>query len=247
MGWKVGFSIAMILGFLQVFLLLMIIFFPPVSYSGDQIFLREEFNDLNNWNPLNFPKIKRLTIYSITSAEKERYLKAESDASASGIIYKEEFNVHEFSKIRWRWRIENIYIKGDVRTKEGDDYPIRVYIAFKYDPEKATFSERLKYKAVKLFYGEYPPHSAISYIWSSKEYTKRIFTSSYTDRAKMILLEQGSANLGKWKIEDVNIMEDYKDAFGEYPPSTATIAIMNDSDNTGEKSISYVDYMEVYK
>lgn len=232
---------------LKIFLLPMIIFFPLISYAGDKVFLREEFNDLTNWNPLNFPKIKRHTIYTIESNGEERYLKAESDASASGIIYKKEFNVYEFPKVKWRWRVENIYKKGDVKTKEGDDYPIRVYVAFKYDPAKATFSEKLKYNAAKLLYGEYPPYSAISYIWSSKEYPEKVFTSIYTDRAKMFLLEQGSVNVGKWETEEVNIIDDYKAAFGESPPSAATIAIMNDSDNTGEKAISYVDYIEVYK
>ena len=232
---------------LQIFLLCIIIFSPLIRYSGEHIFLGEEFNDLSNWNPLNFPKIKRHTIYTIESNGEERYLKAESDASASGIIYKKEFNVYESPKIKWRWRVENIYKKGDVKTKEGDDYPIRVYVAFKYDPAKATFSEKLKYNAARLLYGEYPPYSAISYIWSSKEYPEKVFTSRYTDRAKMVLLEQGSANIGKWKTEEVNIIDDYKAAFGENPPSVATIAIMNDSDNTGEKGISYVDYIEVYK
>ncbi|MEK7842337.1 MAG: DUF3047 domain-containing protein, partial [Deltaproteobacteria bacterium] len=61
------------------------------------------------------------------------------------------------------------------------------------------------------------------------------------------LLQQGSVNVGKWETEEVNIIDDYKSAFGEAPPPVATIAIMNDSDNTGEKAISYVDYIEVYK
>ena len=50
---------------LKMFLLLIIIFFPLISYAGDKVFLREEFNDLSHWNPLNFPKIKRHTIYTI--------------------------------------------------------------------------------------------------------------------------------------------------------------------------------------
>jgi hypothetical protein len=47
--------------------------------------------------------------------------------------------------------------------------------------------------------------------------------------------------------EEANILEDYTKAFGAAPPAIASIAIMNDSDNTGESSVSYVDYIEVYK
>jgi hypothetical protein len=36
-------------------------------------------------------------------------------------------------------------------------------------------------------------------------------------------------------------------AFGEDPPSVANLAIMNDSDNTGESAVSYIDYIEIYR
>lgn len=224
--------------------------FTPLLYSyaqDNQVLFREDFHDIANWKPLHFPKIKKHTLYTIEPNGDERYLKTVSDASASGLIYKNEFNVYEFPNIRWRWRVENIYKKADIRTKEGDDYPIRIYIAFKYDPEKASLSEKIKYNAAKLLYGEYPPYSSLNYVWSSKEDTERMIVSPYTERSKMILLQKGSANAGKWKVENVNIINDYKSAFGKDPPAAATIAIMNDSDNTGEKAISYLDYIEVYK
>ena len=113
-------------------------------------------------------------------------------------------------------------------------------------PDKAGFRQKLKYKAAKVLYGEYPPDSALSYIWANKEYRERILASKYTDRAKMILLQRGRSNVGKWQEHEVNILEDYKKAFGKSPPAVASIAIMNDSDNTGESSVSYVDYIEIY-
>ncbi len=47
--------------------------------------------------------------------------------------------------------------------------------------------------------------------------------------------------------QEVDIVEDYHKEFGDYPPSIATLAIMNDSDNTGESAISFLDYIEVYR
>jgi len=63
----------------------------------------------------------------------------------------------------------------------------------------------------------------------------------------MIILEAGGDNAGKWLQEEVNIVEDYVEAFGTMPPPIASLAIMNDSDNTGEKSVSYTDFIEVSK
>ena len=63
----------------------------------------------------------------------------------------------------------------------------------------------------------------------------------------MIVLESGSENAGKWIEEEVNIVKDYRRAFGSDPPHEASIVIMNDSDDTGEGSVSYLDSIEVYR
>jgi len=234
--------------FLTYTLILLGIVAVSQAHSEEGRFLlREDFNDLSSWKPLFFPKIENHTSYTIESNGSESYLKAESNASASAVLYKTEFNIYQYSRVRWRWKVETIYKKGNAKTKTGDDYPLRIYIVFKYDPEKAGFMEKLKYNAAKLIYGEYPPHSSLNYIWANREYEERIITNAYTEKAKMVLLQKGDANVGKWLIHDVNVIEDYEEAFGEKPPPIASIAIMNDSDNTGEKSISYLDYIEVYR
>ena len=120
-------------------------------------------------------------------------------------------------------------------------------LIFQYDPKKAGFGKKLKYETAKLMYGEYPTDSTLNYIWANKEYEERIITNTYTDRAQMILLQMESENIGTWQIKDVHILDDYRKAFGTDPPPIASLAIMNDSDNTGEHAVSYVDYIEIYQ
>ena len=231
---------------LKIASVLLLVLVATVHSQEQKILLQEQFDSTSNWEPLLFPKIKEHSSYTIVADDDGRYLKAQSNGSASALIYKEKFNVYEFPYVRWRWKVENLYEKGDAKKKKGDDYPIRIYIIFKYDPKKAGFRMRMKYRTARLLYGEYPPHSGLSYIWANKEYKERIITSKYTDKAKMILLQKGKANVGKWQEHEINIVEDYRAAFGESPPQIASIAIMNDSDNTEESSTSYVDYIEVF-
>ena len=211
------------------------------------VFLREDFQTLDNWKPFSFPKIAKHSIYSAVQQDGRHVLKAESNASASAIVFKESFSVYEYPKIRWRWKTENVYARGSTGSKAGDDYPIRVYVMFEYDPAQAGAFERLQYGIAKKIYGDYPPHSSVNYVWASKEEKDRIVTSPYTDRAKMILLQQGGKNVGTWQDEEVNVLADYEKAFGSKPPERARIAIMNDSDNTGEHSVSYMEFIEVFR
>ena len=228
-------------------LLLLVCLVESPNAQEKAVLFHEDFATLDNWKPFYFPKIKRHSVYSIQKDGERHYLKAESNASASAIVYKDSFNVYDYPRVRWRWKVNSVYVKGDARSKAGDDYPMRVYVMFEYDPDTAGRFEKLKYGLAKKMYGEYPPHSSLSYVWSSKEGPESIVVSPYTDRAMMVLLQRGARNVGTWQEQEVGIVEDYQKAFGANPPLHARIAIMNDSDNTGEHSISFMEYIEVFR
>jgi len=229
-----------------VFLIVCVLFISA-AFAGDAVFLREDFRSLDNWKPLYFPKIKAHTRYSIETEGNAGALKAESNASASAMVNMREIDIYKYPKVRWRWKVSNVYANAVPGTKEGDDYPIRIYVFFKYDPSRLGLMDKMKYNAVKVMYGEYPPDSTLSYVWASRTESPRIMTSPYTDRAKLLALECGPEKAGQWVEESVDILQDYRKAFGFDPPAMASIAVMNDSDNTGEKSVSHIGYIEVYR
>jgi hypothetical protein len=240
-------KILVIMRSLALTLLLLFFLVDGPHAQEKSVLFREDFATLDNWRPFFFPKIKKHTVYSIQHDGERHYLKTESDASASAIVYKEPFNVYDYPRVRWRWKVMNVYRKGDVRSKAGDDYPLRVYVMFEYDPEKAGAFERLKYGLAKKIYGEYPPVSSLSYVWSSREEREPIIVSPYTDSAMMVLLQMGAKNVGTWQDQNINIVQDYEKAFGARPPDRARLAIMNDSDNTGEHAVSFMDSIEVFQ
>jgi len=47
------------------------------------------------------------------------------------------------------------------------------------------------------------------------------------------------ARLNQWVSEERNIYGDYKKAFGQEPPMISGVAIMTDTDNTGESATAY--------
>jgi len=192
-----------------------------------------------DWNSLTFKKIEQHTTYTLVKDHETVVVKAVAEASASGLIRKIKINPKEYPIIQWRWKVMNILKKGDVYLKHGDDYPARIYITFEYDPSKLSFFEKAKYEAIRLLYGEYPPLAAINYIWESKAPVGTMVPNPYTDRVMMFVVESGSAKLDQWVNEERNIYEDYKKAFKEEPPMISGVAIMTDTDNTGESATAY--------
>jgi len=193
----------------------------------------------DGWKPLTFKKIEKHTIYTLVRDNDTVVVKAVAEVSASGLTREIKIDSKEYPIIQWRWKVSNILKKGDVHKKEGDDYPARIYITFEYTPGKVSFFEKTKYEAIRLLYGEYPPLAAIDYIWESKAPVGTMVPNPYTDRVMMFVVESGSAKLDQWVSEERNVYEDYKKAFKEEPPMISGVAIMTDTDNTGESTTAY--------
>jgi len=227
--------------------MLLLLIFPfyatsqPQSFIEVGMFSTEKLENKipSNWKPLTFKKIERHTTYSLVKDGESIILKAVSETSASGLIREIKIDPKQYPILRWRWKVENILEKGDVRKKQGDDYPARVYITFEYDPSQLGLIEKAKFEAVRLVYGQYPPIFAINYIWESKSPIGTIVPNPYSDRVMMIVVQSGKTKLNQWIDEERNIYEDFKKAFGREPFMISGVAIMTDTDNTGERAIAY--------
>jgi hypothetical protein len=225
--------------------ILTILLLATSGIRAEDVALREDFDDLKRWQPLTFPSVKAHSRYSTEKEGDTSFLKAETVKSASAIRHGRSFDPAKYPVIRFRWKVSNVYAKGDAATKDGDDYPVRVYVMFAYDPDTASFSEKLKFKAAKSRLGEYPPQGTLNYIWANRDHGKRILTNTYSERSKMVVLQSGETRAGQWVEEEVNIAKDYARAFGGKLPKKAQLAIMADSENTGSMGTAYIDYIEV--
>jgi hypothetical protein len=212
---------------------------PPLIEVGT--FSTEKAGTLfpEGWKPLTFKKIERHTDYALVKDGDTIVVKAISNASASGLIREIKINSKEYPLIQWRWKVNNILKKADVHKKEGDDYPARIYITFEYDPKTLGFFEKAKYELARLLYGQYPPLAAINYIWESKSPKGTVVPNPFTDRVMMIVVESAEEKVNQWVNEERNVYEDYKQAFHEEPPMISGVAIMTDTDNTGESATAY--------
>jgi len=219
---------------------------PPASRAGEQPLLREEFASLDAWRPLTFPGVPRHSVYSIeTGPDGTTSLRAESEAAASGIAWLRRYDVRQWPRLRWRWRVAGVLERGDGTTRGGDDYPVRVYVTFAYDPAGEGVARRMKYAVARARFGEYPPDSGISYVWANREHASPWVRSPYTDSVAVVFKEQGAARAGTWVEEEADVLADYRRIFGTDPPREASLAIMSDTDDTGGRATAWVDWIEI--
>ena len=188
------------------------------------------------WAVLKFPNIDRMSQYRLVQDGDQQVVMASTDDSASGLIARIRVEPGDKLMLRWRWKISSVYKNGNARSKDGDDYPARIYVAFEFEADKAGFFERAKRKAAALVFGEELPGNALNYIWANTLEKGALVANPFTDTTMMLAVESGNQKAGQWVTAERDIVADYRKAFGTEPPAVVGVAIMSDSDNTGESA-----------
>ncbi len=191
------------------------------------------------WEPMTFSGIDRHTGYSLIEDDGRTVIKAHSQNAASGLIRFLRIDPAKYPVIQWQWKIDHVLEKGDAKSKQGDDYAARIYVAFAFDPDQASWWERARHKSAAAFSGKEVPGSALNYIWANKAPKNSILTNPYISESMMVAVQSGNNRAGRWITEERNIAEDYRQAFGRPPPEIIGIGIMTDTDDTGEQTAGY--------
>ncbi len=170
--------------------------------------------DLAGWQPKVFAGETR---YVLQSVDQRRVLYADSRGTASGLYYRTRVDLARTPDLNWSWKIANVLSGHDERSKAGDDYPARLYVAF---------------SGGALFWRT----RVINYVWSSNQPVGSEWPNAFTANARMIAVHAGAADVGRWISEKRNVLADYRRLFGEEPGPVDAIALMTDTDNTGRSA-----------
>lgn len=223
---------------LVLFGIMMTVFMGSVKAQDT---IHEPFNSLDNWETSPFPSVKNQTDYSVQNG----ILICSSNASSSLLKHTISFDPNKTPIIKWRWKVENTIEFGNIKKKDLEDLPVRVYIVFDYEDSVANWFDRLLAKVFKKLYNEIPPRDSIAYVWANKDHQQNFVRSKYTNKLAMIPVESGDEKLNTWQTYSRNILEDYKMTFDRKISPRATLAILSDSENTEGKAKAYIDFITV--
>jgi len=197
----------------------------------------------SGWEIIRFGDVETETQYQLVErsvkGESTAVVRAVSDGGAAGLGREMDLNPRQYPMLSWQWKVTNVLEEGDARTKDGDDYPARLYVTFDYAPSNFGLVDRAKYEALQALGYDQVPTRALSYVWASRVPSDTVLANAFTDWVQMIPVESGSTRVGTWVGERRNIRVDYRRAFGEAPPPIDGVALMTDTDNTGEAATAY--------
>jgi len=215
--------------FLQASLLITILFTPVLSLAGvvSKVANFSEGN-LAGWEEKSFEgnsqyRFVNAQTTGINSQEindKQQVLRASTQGKASGLFKEVNIDLTKTPYLNWSWQVQNLFKDNDERSKDGDDYPARIYVVV----SGGVFFWNTK---------------AINYVWSSNQPIGSEWPNAFTGNAKMLAVRSGEKQLGQWITERRNVREDLKKFFGEDVKKVDAIAVMVDGDNTGQSATAY--------
>ena len=112
-------------------------------------------------------------------------------------------------------------------------------VVFEGGRDRLAPEEKLNFDLAKAMSGNDMPYATLMYIWENHFPEGAIISHHFTTRIKMIVVAGGRKDVGTWQDERVNLLYDYRRAFGEEPPRVRAVGIMSDSDNTGARTVAW--------
>ncbi|MDR8391137.1 DUF3047 domain-containing protein [Aliifodinibius sp. S!AR15-10] len=212
---------------------------PPLEKTGNGALLIDKFEDDTigslPWEWYNrdgkrkavHPEERKLFHYSIKEENGNKFLHYEhTDARHLNfpLLNRPNLNIYEYPILSWKWRVKKMPEGGDENSSDYNDVAASIYVVF--DIGRVALFKKVP--------------KSIRYTWSTTQPEGEEFSKLFGNQ-KIVVVESGPKNMGKWQTFQRNIVEDYRRLFGDDPPETP-IAILLLSDGDSTNSLAIADY-----
>lgn len=197
----------------------------------------------DSWKHQELPKVDRDTEYRVVRDGDRRVLHAHARCSASALVLESpQVDLQKTPVLSWEWKVVRPLSIENEKIRSGDDFALRVYVLFRFDPARASWWERARHALGRKLFGVDLPGAGISYVWSSRAPAGMSWPNPFAGDVRMVSL--GPGHPGSWRRASVNVLQDYRRLFGEQPPPVAGLGVMADADNSCQEAEGYITGLE---
>jgi membrane-bound metal-dependent hydrolase YbcI (DUF457 family) len=221
--------------------------FATVARAGggggaDSVSLGRFAMGASGWSVVPIDKKVPLTRYRLVRKDGVAAIEAHADRSQALFVRDVDLALDQTPILCWRWRVEGVIDRADIRTRKGDDQAARILVGFSLPRETMSLGTRMKLSLGRARFGKLLPDGALNYVWDNKAPVGTIVPNAYTDRARMVVVKSGNARAASWVNERRDVLADMQKQFGTTAGRMTLIALATDTDNTGGVAqASYAD------
>lgn len=154
--------------------------------------------------------------FSVEKNGQGSFLRSVPQKSASGLYQPAELDGAELTRIRWRWRVDQLHETADVRKLATEDFGAMVMFVF----GKPSIINR-----------DVP---TLGYVWTATPVPNGTIVRSQRYKSLAYIQLRSRADVGRVRVEERDVAADYRSVFGKEPGELKFIAVFNDNDQTNE-------------
>ncbi|MBB4265147.1 DUF3047 domain-containing protein [Roseospira visakhapatnamensis] len=157
------------------------------------------------------------TAYRLDTVAGRPAVRADCDASASGLYWRKPVDLTKTPILEWSWRVEAVPDPAaSERTKAGDDYVARLYVI--HDGGLLPWRTR-----------------AVNYVWAAGEPVGADWPNAYAGQAHMVAVASGPpATPGVWVTQRRDVRADFRRFHDLDLETIDAVALMTDCDDRGD-------------
>lgn len=186
------------------------------------------------WAPLVIFKHKKPTEYRLVADHGDTVLRAFAASASSGLMQHLTIEPTQQPWLQWRWKIAPISDAVVQASANSEDTPARIILGFDGDKGSLPFSEQILFETARIVTGYDFPYATLMYEWHGTAPAGTVTKSKRSSRIRSLVVEHGSEGFGQWRSFQRNIVEDFKQAYGEMPGKLIGIGVLTDSDSSGD-------------
>jgi Protein of unknown function (DUF3047) len=173
------------------------------------------------WEPYETPGGHAAYDLAVVEDEGRSALRLRSAGDHSTIAKRVQIDLEAMPILEWSWKLSKMPTGADVRRRETSDLAADVLVIWPRFP--ALVRSRL-----------------IGYAWDAAAPLLSVVRSPKTSTISFVIVQSGSANIGRWMSERRNVAEDYRRIYGDKPEPPGAIALSIDSNDTHSSAESAV-------
>jgi hypothetical protein len=142
------------------------------------------------------------------------HMRSKGDSSTISRDLRDRVSFAETPVLEWSWKVVLLPRGGYACHKSTDDETAQIYVSAR--------------------------SRIIGYIWDSTAPIGTICQSQKAPTVTYIVVRSGAEDLGRWITERRNIVEDFRNVYGEAPAGPTALSISIDSDDGGSSAESFM-------
>ena len=182
-------------------------------YAGEEVIIlgRGKTETLAEWDK---PVYVGTGIWNVVDDGEDQAIQLRTESSSFALEKSITVDLRQTPYLEWEWKVTVPPAGGDFSSPDTDDQAAQLLVVF-----PKTFFERRK---------------VISYIWDPTATQGTIGTAAgpiYLN-VKAIVVESGAGQIGNWLTEKRNLVEDFRNLYGESPERAVAIRMQINSQHT---------------